>query len=1048
MDSPPNPPVAIRRVVKSKPPYIPAIQPWLRPLLWLTFAGFAILGATGVYLSGVTLLNWMRPQALYTTPFTFWMFLAHGGVGLIGVLPYLVFGLAHYFTSRNRENRKAVSLGLWVFGLGIVVILTGLALFQFEGLPQLPTGTLTRSVVYWLHILVPLLCIAAYIGHRKAGPAIQWGYGKIWGVAVGISLVVMVSLHGYDPRAAARLESKEGIKYFEPSEARTGDGKFIPAEVLMNDKYCMNCHADVYKDHLHSSHKFSSFNNPAYLFSVKETREMGMKRDGNVKASRWCAGCHDPVPFFSGKFDDPNFDFENHETGHAGVTCVVCHSITDVHGPRGNASFTIEEQQQYPFTYTDNAFLKWINNQMVKAKPEFHKKTMLRPLHKTSEFCSTCHKVALPVVVNHYKDFLRGQDHYSSFIFSGMGHGSRSFYFPDQAKENCASCHMPLQPSNDFGSKDFDGTGERKMHNHRFPGANIGLFAMLKDEPKYASMKAGFDETIKMHEEYLKDKKLRIDLFATKSFKPDGTVDDESLTVLRPKLPTLKPGQTYLIETVVRTLGVGHNFSQGTVDSNEIWVDFTAKCGDRIIGRNGATQNPDDSGAVDEWSHFINVLMLDRNGNRIDRRNAQDIFTPLYDHQIPPGAANVVHYRLAVPADAKGEVELTVRLRYRKFDQKYMELVYNPLKRPIPKLPIVTICSDTVTLPLEGGKAVKEQTSPIDPAWQRWNDYGIACYLEGGAGNKKGNLKQADKAFQSLLATGVAGAQWHGHINRARVLIDLAQLQDAAKEIDAAGACDPPAPWWLRAWLSGVVSSENATRKEDLDAAIKEFSKIVDPNNQPRERKMNFTKDVVVLSRMGQTLFKRALMEADGSDSQRELLNRSIDAYEKSLVVDPEDVMTHFGLNQCYSLIGASALAASSANPSPETVTVSSFTEGLKALSSTSGQARAAKAMELAEVTTLLGRMSPNASSPRLKPLLEARTTISGLYRAETDASVKAALAYVLSTVHRELHALLKPDELARSRTTQKYRESHPAANAAAEAIIIYPTDHPNAKLK
>ena len=27
-----------------------------------------------------------------------------------------------------------------------------------------------------------------------------------------------------------------------------------------------------------------------------------------VKASRWCAGCHDPVPFFSGAFDDPKFD--------------------------------------------------------------------------------------------------------------------------------------------------------------------------------------------------------------------------------------------------------------------------------------------------------------------------------------------------------------------------------------------------------------------------------------------------------------------------------------------------------------------------------------------------------------------------------------------------------------------------------------------------------------------------------------------------------------------------------------------------------------------
>ena len=52
---------------------------------------------------------------------------------------------------------------------------------------------------------------------------------------------------------------------------------------------------------------------------------------------------------------------------------------------------------------------------------------------------------------------------------------------------------------------------------------------------------------------------------------------------------------------------------------------------------------------MDPWAHFCNAYVLDRNGNRIDRRNVEDIFVPLYDHQIPPGAADVVHYRLRVP---------------------------------------------------------------------------------------------------------------------------------------------------------------------------------------------------------------------------------------------------------------------------------------------------------------------------------------------------------------------------------------------------------------
>ena len=43
-----------------------------------------------------------------------------------------------------------------------------------------------------------------------------------------------------------------------------------------------------------------------------------------------------------------------------------------------------------------------------------HKKTFLKPVIKSAEFCSTCHKVGLPYGLNHYKDFVRGQDHYTT----------------------------------------------------------------------------------------------------------------------------------------------------------------------------------------------------------------------------------------------------------------------------------------------------------------------------------------------------------------------------------------------------------------------------------------------------------------------------------------------------------------------------------------------------------------------------------------------------------------------------------------------------------
>src|SRR4030095_15351347 len=103
-------------------------------------------------------------------------------------------------------------------------------------------------------------------------------------------------------------------------------------------------------------------------------------------------------------------------------------------------------------------------------------KTFLKPdVDRTSEFCSTCHKVSLPVELTKYKDFLRVQNHYDTFLLSGVsGHGARSFYYPDKAKQNCAECHMPFQTSTDFGAKFFDPADPNvlKAHDHLFPSAH------------------------------------------------------------------------------------------------------------------------------------------------------------------------------------------------------------------------------------------------------------------------------------------------------------------------------------------------------------------------------------------------------------------------------------------------------------------------------------------------------------------------------------------------------------------------------------------------
>jgi tetratricopeptide (TPR) repeat protein len=872
------------------------VGPRLRKLLYVIFALVALLGANAAYLACITAVEWAT-QRTYQNYFYQYMFLGHLVLGLVLIVPFVIFGFVHMWLARNRRNRRAVKIGYVLFAAGVIVLVTGVLLMRVGGFDL--RQPLARSTVYWLHVVAPLGAVWLYWLHRLAGPRIKWRIGLTYAGAVGAVVAGFALLHTQDPRDWFAVGPESGVKYFEPSLARSATGNFIPAHSLMNDQYCLKCHADVHAGWASSVHRFSSFNNPPYFASVMETREVSLKRDGNVQASRWCAGCHDPVPFFSGAFDDPKFDTLNHPTAHAGITCTVCHAITNVNSTRGNADYTIEEPLHYPFAFSENPLLQWVNNQLIKAKPSFHKKTFLKDFHKEAEFCSTCHKVHLPDELNHYKEFLRGQNHYDPYLLSGVsGHGARSFYYPPAAKTNCSQCHMPLAASKDFGAKYFDGAKELSVHNHLFPTANTGV-AWLLDKP----------EIVKAHQDFLAGV-MRVDLFGVRE---DGEIDGKLHGPLRPEVPTLVPGKRYLLETVIRTLKMGHIFTQGTADSNEVWLDVTVTSGGKVIGRSGAL-DPQKANEVDPWSHFVNVFMLDKDGNRIDRRNPQDIFTPLYNNQIPPGAGQTVHYELTLPESLEAPVTVEVKLQYRKFDQQYMDFVarsnqkhgrtikgHTPGEPYFNELPITTLASDRVTFPVSGLNEGVENATVDFPLWQRWNDYGIGLLLKG-----KAELRQAEAAFQEVEKLG----RFDGPINLARVYNTEGRLDDAVAALTRADAFrdDPAYPRWTWAWLSGVVNRQEGRLEE---AANNLRSVLEDRTAAMIEKKFDFSLDYEVINLLGQTLFDLGRQrKGQGQLEDAHLYwTQAVEQFQKTLLLDSENVAAHYNLALLYQELGDEAKA-------------------------------------------------------------------------------------------------------------------------------------------
>ena len=870
------------------------VTPRMRTLLLATLVLFALLTINSIYLGGVTLTEWITKEQRQNS-FYLWMFLGHLVLGLVITLPAIAFGAWHWKRAHHHPNRRAVRMGNVTFVAALLTLATGILLTRVDvaGVVAELRQPGARSLAYWMHIASPLVVVWGFVLHRLAGRRIRWRTG--FAVAAA-SLLMVVGFDGWHRLEALRPRPspKDGAAYFEPSLARTANGAFIPESSLSQNDYCISCHPDAYSSWAHSAHAASSFNNPMYAFSVRETRRRAFEREGSVQDARFCAGCHDPVPFFSGafedaRFDDPNYDVSKDPMGSASISCTACHSIVAVNSTLGNADYVIEESPQYPFTGSESPFLAWTNRQLVKAKPAFHKQTFLKPsVHQSAEFCSTCHKVFLPEAVNDYK-WLPGQNHYDSWRLSNRsGHGVQGWYWPKGPAANCNGCHMPEVASADMGAKPRGPDGELRLRDHLFVGANTAT-AALSGLPNPEGARAAT-------EAFNRDV-LRLDIFAVRA---DGRADGALTPLLEDAAPALIPGKRYLLEVIVRTLGaLGHEYTQGTADSNETWLDVTVRAGDRVIARSGAMTDSDAGGsAVDPWSKFFNVYMLDRDGNRIDRRNPQDIFVPLYNQQIPPGAADLTRYAFTVPSDVNGPITIDAAVRYRKFDTAYMRYVYGADYNNV--LPVMTLATDRVVCGGEG-----DAVPSTVPAWERWLDAGIAHFRTADRAAGKGQWAQADEAFAQAAAAG----RVEGLLGRARVAFRDGRLDEAAGYLRTAAADHPgELPWAVTYW-SAVIDMQQG----QYDRAMEGFRAVsATAFTEAHARGFDFSKDDRVLTDWASACLERARQLRDAADAPQRaaLYAEAVSLTDRALLLDSQRFQTWYIRMQALEASGDTARAA------------------------------------------------------------------------------------------------------------------------------------------
>lgn len=399
-------------------------------------------------------------------------------------------------------------------------------------------------------------------------------------------------------------------------------------------------------------------------------------------------------------------------------------------------------------------------------------------------------------------------------------------------------------------------------------------------------------------------------------------------------------GRDALVDVVVRTRKVGHAFPGGTFDAFDVWVELQARDDrGRVIYWSGGLEWPD--GPVEKSAHQYRALLVDGASNEINKRNAWAARARIYARAIPPGAADTVRYRLKVPKDCGSRITITAKLNYRKFswwntqfafggrpempgkpqyskggfiegtalgkDPKNRALVTADYdKRPmrfdadlkvvaaktpeIPKLPITTLCQDTVTLNVVDGDPDKA-TAPrkLDPKAdrERWNDYGIGFMLQG-------DFHRATSAFQQ--ATRIAPKWPEAHVNIARVRLLEGDLNRSEEALNRALAIyDSPEP--------GVPPS----MVKYLKARTQFFQGMLLKNRGQYQRALDvwtqvmavFPDDRELRNQMGRVHFLFAATDA----SQ---LDRAIEHFRHVLTIDPEDLTANYNLMLCYKGKGPS----------------------------------------------------------------------------------------------------------------------------------------------
>lgn len=522
------------------------------------------------------------------------------------------------------------------------------------------------------------------------------GGGEARALHLGLlALVVAISSCGTTP-GLTRLKPVEE----KPSKQQTF---FLPSSA------CQTCHPKQYAEWRTSMHAYAQ-HSPVFL----AFNDYVLKASGGSLGT-FCDRCHTPIGISSGESPiEPND--KRSDVALDSVGCMVCHS-QHLNNAESSGLLPVPipgdpEPTVYGPYYGSNepGAPEDPAVRLIKTPHE----SRHSPLFTSANLCGACHDVFSP-------DGFRIEEAYSEW--KNGPYARRGIV--------CENCHMGPEPGKPFARSEytydyivdpaiFPNAPKRYRSNHRFTGPDYSLLKAFGqsdlnlDDAAFASL-----------ERHLETERV--------------TLLQNASTMAVENPAHVARGGTIPVRVAVTNSGAGHNLPTGFASERQLWLEVIATdaSGKQIFVSGNYDQYDDlrdwESKAVQDGTAPLDRDLFNREADFVltDFRGTQangisttnrllgpvPFITPptsatflqglpfagrVFKRGIPPLETVSTDYDVRVPEDAKGPVQISVRLRYRNFPAHFLrDLGVGDL---VPKLRIADLHEYQAKVEVDGVK--------------------------------------------------------------------------------------------------------------------------------------------------------------------------------------------------------------------------------------------------------------------------------------------------------------------------------------------------------